>query len=82
MGNSLLSMIDGSTLLWMVLHFYCLFSYSSLLELQYGGRILKSKTAREWVRDTGILVREAEQRIGIELFLDKYPRWELGVPHQ
>ena len=82
MGNSLLSMTDGSSLLWMVLHFYYLFSYSSLLELQYGGRIWKSQTSREQARETGILVREVDQRIDIELFLDDYPRWELGAPHQ
>ena len=35
----------------------------------------------EQARETGILVREAEQRIDIELFLDEYPRWELGAPH-
>ena len=67
--------------LWMVLCFYCLLSYPSLLELHYGGRLRKSKTAREWARETGLLVREAEQRIDAELFLNEYPRWELGVPH-
>ena len=60
MGKSLLSIIDGPSLLWMVLCFYCLFSNSSLVELQYGGRIWKSQTAREWARETGISVREAE----------------------
>ena len=61
--------------------FYCLFSYLSLLELQYGGRIQKSQIAREQAREMGILVREAECRIDIRLFLDEYPRWELGAPH-
>ena len=65
----------------MVLCFYCLFSYHSLLELHYGGRIRKSQTARELARETGLLVREAEQRIDADLFLDEYPRWELGAPH-
>ena len=82
MGNSLLSMINSPPLLWMVLCLYCLFSYSSLLDLQYGGRIQKSQTAREQARETGISVREAEQRIDAELFLDECPRWELGAPHQ
>ena len=67
--------------LWMVLCFYCLFSYPSLLELHYGGRIRKSQTARDKARETGLSVREAEQRIGAELFLDEYPRWELGATH-
>ena len=54
----------------------------SLLELQYGGRIQKSKIAWEQARETGTSVREAECRIDIGLFLNKYPRWELGTPHQ
>ena len=29
----------------------------------------------------GLLVREAEQMIDAELFLNEYPRWELGAPH-
>ena len=42
----------------------------------------KSQTAREQARETGLSVREAEQRIDTELFLDEYPKWELGAPHQ
>ena len=53
-----------------------------MLELQYGGRIRKSQTAREQARETGLSVREAEWRIDAELFLDEYSRWELGTPHQ
>ena len=66
----------------MVLYFCCLFSYPSLLELHYGGRMRKSQTTREQAREVGLLIREAEQRIDAELFLDEYPRWELGAPHQ
>ena len=65
----------------MVLCFYCFFSYPSLLELHYGGRLKKSQTTREQARETGLSVREAEQRIDAELFLDEYPKWELGAPH-
>ena len=46
-----------------------------------GGRIRKSQIAREQVREMGILLREAECQIDIGLFLDEYPRWELGAPH-
>ena len=81
MGNSLLSIMDGPLLLWRVLCFYYLFSYSSLLDVQYGGRIQKSQATREQARERGIFVREAEQRIDAELFLNVYPRWELGAPH-
>ena len=65
----------------MVLCFYCLFSYPSLLKLHYGGRLKKSQTAREQARETGLSVRETEQRIYAELFLEEYPGWELGAPH-
>ena len=67
--------------LWMVLYFCCLFSYPSLLELHYGGRMSKSKTAREQAMEVGLSIREAGQRIDTELFLDEYSRWELGAPH-
>ena len=30
----------------------------------------------------GLSAREVEQRIDAELFLDEYPRWESGAPHQ
>ena len=66
----------------MVLHFYCLFSYASLLDLQYRGRIRKSQITKKQARETGISMREAECRIDVELLLDEYPRWELGAPHQ
>ena len=68
--------------LWMVLHFCYLFSYPSLLELHYGGRLRKSKTIREQAREAGLSIREAEHRIDVELFLDEYIQWELGAPHQ
>ena len=42
----------------------------------------KSQTAREWAREVGLSIREAEWRIDAKLFLDEYPRWELGAPHQ
>ena len=68
--------------LWMVLHFCYLFSYPSLLEFHYGGRLRKSQTAREQAKEAGLSIREAEHRIDAELFLNEYPWWELGTPHQ
>ena len=65
---------------WSYFH-YCLFSYSILLELQYGGRIQKSQATGEQAREMGISVREVECRIDAELFLNESPRWELGAPH-
>ena len=67
---------------WVVSCSHCFFSYHNLLELHYGGRVTKSQTAREQAREAGLSVREPECRIDVELFLDKYPRWELGIPHQ
>ena len=67
--------------LWMALYFCYLFSYPSLLELHYGGRLRKSQTAREWDREAGLLIQEAKHGIDTELFLNEYPQWELGTPH-
>ena len=61
--------------------FCSLFSYHSLLKLNYGGRMNKSQTAREQAIEVGRVVREAERRRDIKLFLTEYPRWELGAPH-
>ena len=30
----------------------------------------------------GISIRETKHQIDIGLFLDEYPQWELGTPHQ
>ena len=37
-----------------------------------------------WERavETGISIQESERQGDLELFLDKYPQWELGTPHQ
>ena len=67
--------------LWVVLCFYCLFSYSSLLELHYGRRIRKSQTAREQARETGLSVREALAKDRHWTLSRRVPRWELGAPH-
>ena len=42
----------------------------------------RSQTTREQAREVGLSIREAEWRIDAELFLDEYPRWELGASHQ
>ena len=42
----------------------------------------KSQTTKEWVIEVGLSYREAEQRLDAELFLNEYPRWEIGAPHQ
>ena len=64
-----------------VSHFCCFFIYHSLLELHYGDWMYKSQTAREWATEVGLSIREAEWGLNAELFLDKYPRWEIEAPH-
>ena len=81
MGNSLLSMISGFHCYeWSV--FCCFSSDSTLLELHYGGRVTRSRVAWEQGNKMGTSVREAECQINVRLFLDEYPWWELGTPHQ
>ena len=41
----------------------------------------KSQTTREQAMEVRLLGMEAEWRIDTELFLNEYPRWELGAPH-
>ena len=57
-------------------------SYLALLMLKYGDRMEKSQVACHWVEEEGLSFREAERVIESELFLDEYPQWGLGTPHQ
>ena len=36
----------------------------------------------DWAEEDDISIREVEHQIDIGLFLDEYPRWELGTPHR
>ena len=42
----------------------------------------KSRVAHRWAEEEGLSIREAERVIESEMFLDEYPQWELGTPHQ
>ena len=53
-----------------------------LLELHFGGRVTRSQIAWEQAKEMGTSVREAECQINVRHFLDEYPQWELGTPHQ
>ena len=44
-------------------------------------KVHKSQSTREWARKAGLSIREAEQRLNAELFLDEYPRWDIEGPH-
>ena len=56
-------------------------SYSTLLTLRYGNRMEKSRVTCHQVEEEGLAIREAERVIESEMFLDKYPQWELRTPH-
>ena len=57
-------------------------SYLALLMLKYGDRMEKSQVACHQVEEEGFSFREAERVIESKLFLDEYPQWGLGPPHQ
>ena len=61
---------------------YYLPSNLTLLTLHYGGRVERSWVAWERAKEEGISFRESEQMADSEVFLDKYPWWGLGTPHQ
>ena len=62
--------------------FCCPFSYHGLLELWYGDKRKKTLTAKEWASREGLSIREMEQCMDTEMFLDKYPHWEAeGLHH-
>ena len=63
-------------------YYYYLPSYSTLLELHYGNHIWRSQVAQGRARETGISIQESERQVDLELFLDEYPWWGLGTPHQ
>ena len=42
----------------------------------------KSREAHDKAEEEGLSFREAERVMESELFLDKYPQWGLGTPHQ
>ena len=54
-------------------YLYCLFSYLTLLALQYGERVQRTWVAQEQAEENGTLIRESEHRIEVGLFLDEYP---------
>ena len=85
MGDSVLCVAKSSLLLFCDSHnccnvFFC-FSYHTLLQLHYGSKMQKSQATREWAREVGVSIQEAEHLLDTELFLDEYPRWDIGVPH-
>ena len=54
----------------------------TLLSLRYGDRVQRTQAAQDQAEEDDMSIREAEHQIDIGLFLDEYPRWELGTPHR
>ena len=54
----------------------------TLLALWYGDWVQRTQASRNYAKENDISIREAECQIDIRLFLDKYPWWGLGTPHQ
>ena len=54
------------------------FSYLALLALIYGDRMEKTREACRMAEQTGLSYREAKWVMESDLFLDEYPRWDLG----
>ena len=57
-------------------------SYMTLLILKYGGRVELTQEACLRVEQEGISFREAQRIVESDLFLNEYPQWDLGTPHQ
>ena len=53
-------------------------SYCGLLELWYRDKWHKTLTAKEQARRSSLSIRETEQHIVAEMFLDEYPCWKVG----
>ena len=45
------------------------------------GQVANSFTAKEWAKEGGQSVQEAENCLDAELFLDEYPQWDVGCLH-
>ena len=43
------------------------------------GEEFEDSKLQEQAKETGTSVRESKCRIDVRLFLDEYPRWELGI---
>ena len=57
------------------------FSYTALLKLVYGDRMVKTQEACHMAEQVGLSYREVKQVVESDLFLDEYPQWDLGSPH-
>ena len=47
----------------------------------YGDQCNKSLTTKDWANTEGLLVREVEHHMDVEMFLEGQARWEVDSPH-
>ena len=52
-----------------------------MLELWHGDKQNKTLAAKEWANAEGLSIREMEHHMDVNMFLDRYVRWEVGCPH-
>ena len=53
-----------------------------MLALHYGDQVQRTWAAWDFAKENDISIQEAKCQIDIRLFLDEYPWWGLGTPHQ
>ena len=46
-----------------------------------GTKCSKSLAAKEQANAEGLSIREMEHHMDVDMFLDRYIRWEVGSPH-
>ena len=63
-------------------HLHYIFSYTTLLSLRYRDQVQRTWAAQDFAEENNTSICEAEHQIDIGLFLDEYPRWELGTLHR
>ena len=66
----------GSVMLLLLLQLPC----TTIITI-WGDKWHKSLAAKEWAKEGGLSIQEAEHHLDAELFLDEYPRWDVRGPH-
>ena len=47
-----------------------------------GDALKEAGWLKKELKTRGVSVQESEQMVDLDLFLDEYPQWGLGTPHQ
>ena len=54
----------------------------TLLSLRYRDPVQRTQVAWDFAEENDMSIHEAEHQFDIGLFLDEYPRWDLGTQHR